>query len=67
MGKVLLGYSIIPTAIAHDIPIEDISPPGEHKKLHMFCIGIRDVDVQGDVPQRCHISFDFFGVNKHPE
>lgn len=59
-GTLLVGYAIIKKSEAHKIPLEDLYPDHSSQKIHMFCVGLRNVDeeVGGKKIKALSSSFD---------
>ena len=64
----MCGYTIIEKNIAEQVPQEDIYPSFDRHKLHIFCIGLRDIDLEvGKIqPKKCYSTFDISGDEFEP-
>ncbi len=62
MGRILMGYTLIKSDVAHKVPIESIYPDMKTEKIDMFLIGVRDIEEDvGFKPQKLSLVFDISG------
>eukprot|EP01016_Furgasonia_blochmanni_P049256 TRINITY_DN7455_c0_g1_i2.p1 TRINITY_DN7455_c0_g1~~TRINITY_DN7455_c0_g1_i2.p1 ORF type:complete len:1220 (-),score=269.58 TRINITY_DN7455_c0_g1_i2:385-4044(-) len=61
-GKILIGCALIPYNLRKEIVSDSIRPKYRKGKLHVFVIGIRDIDLRdGRKPYKASVSFDISG------
>ena len=70
-GKIMFGYVLIKKQDAYKVPFEELRPEATPQKIHIFVIGLRDVEENhGSLSQRklkaLSASFDISGDDYDP-
>jgi hypothetical protein len=63
-GQILLGYSIIDDSVKDKIEMYEIRPSGTDMTFLMYCLGLRDIDINGEIPSKARMKFNLCGVCK---